>query len=367
MSFEKILDELKTLKDERPEICEKIKSHNLPVIIFGAAETAMRVTNILKSHGVEIDGYAVDEKYFKPNQTYLNCPVYNFAELSVEPDKYIFVLGVNDEAMGTKRSTEFIQSKNFIHYEFANLEFGNINYEYISANREKFAETFYWLADEFSKKTMIEFLKLKITYDLKYNLETYHPSQYFNEVTNGVLTPNRGGYVDCGAFNGDTVEKFINWSGGNYSKIFAVEADPVNFAALEKFVAEKNYRNVVAVNCGVWNEKTTLTFSDSNNTSSAVSAEGNIKINADTIDNITGGEKINFIKMDIEGAELNALKGAAETIKTFNPALAICAYHKAEDLITLPQFIKSLNPNYKFYLRKHNFSTDTELVLYAIP
>ena len=173
--------------------------------------------------------------------------------------------------------------------------------------------------------------------------------------------------MDCGAFNGDTVEKFIDWSGGNYSKIFAIEADPVNFVALEKFISEKNYKNVVPVNCGAWNEKTTLYFSDTNNQSSAVSTDGKIKIAADTIDNITGGEKINFIKMDIEGAELAALQGAAETIKNFNPTLAICAYHKAEDLITLPQFIRSLNPDYKFYLRKHTLVMDTEMVLYAIP
>ncbi len=368
MSFEKIVEELKTLKDVRPEICEKIKSHNLPVIIYGAGIMADYITNDLKYYGVEIAGYAVDEKYFKPNQTYLNCPVYNFAELSATPNKYIFVLGFNDESMGTTRSVEFIQSKNFIHYEFANSDVAKgLNYEYISANRKKFTETFNWLADELSKKTMIEFLKAKITYDIKCNFEIYHPSQYFNEVTNGVITPNGGGYVDCGAFNGDTVEKFIDWSGGNYSKIFAVEADPVNFAALEKFIAEKNYKNVIAINCGAWNEKTTLTFSDTNKTNAAVSAEGKIKIAADTIDNITGSEKINFIKMDIEGAELPALQGAAQTIKKFTPALAICAYHKTEDLITLPQFIKSLNPDYKFYLRKHTLVIDTELVLYAIP
>ena len=367
MSFEKILDELKTLKDERPEICEKIKSHNLPVIIYGSAQTAKRITNTLNSFGVEIDGYAVDEKYFKPNQTYLNCPVYNFAELSAEPNKYVFVLGFYDNNRGT-RSVEFMNNNKIIHYEFIDRVYNDsITAEYIFNNTEKFAETFYCLADEFSKKTLTEFLKLKITYNMKYNFEIYKPIQYFNEVTNGVRTPNGGGYVDCGAFNGDTVEKFINWSGSNYSKIFAVEADPLNFAALEKFLAEKIYKNVVAVNCGVWNEKTTLTFSDTNDVYSTVSDEGKIIIATDTIDNITGGEKIKFIKMDIEGAELPALQGAAETIKTFKPTLAICAYHKAEDLITLPQFIKSLNPDYKFYLRKHSLITDTELVLYAIP
>lgn len=194
MSFEKIWGELKTLKDERPEICEKIKSHNLPVIIFGAGIMADYITKDLKNFGVEVSGYAVDEKYFKPNQTYLNCPVYNFAELSAAPEKYVFVLGFNDDNGPNERIVEFLRDSKINKYTF-NLNYlaKGLNYEYISANREKFAETFYWLADELSKKTMTEFLKLKITYKLKYNSETYHPSQYFNEVTNGVITPNRGG------------------------------------------------------------------------------------------------------------------------------------------------------------------------------
>lgn len=383
MLFEKTLEELKNLKDVRPKICEKIKSHNLPVIVFGAAATAMRTSNFLKAANIDVAGYAVDEEYYQPNKTYLERPVYNFAEISKTPDKYVFVLGVNDESKGTHRSSEFANNKNIIHYEFLVEYFPNsITYDYVLANHEKFAETFSCLADELSQKSLINFLKLKITHDLKYSIEFYHPNQYFNELTNGVRTPNGGGYIDCGAYNGDTVAEFINWNGGNYEKIFAIEADTVNFAELEKFIATKNYKNVVPVNCGVWNEKTTLQFlsSDESNktnesmnsdifekSAASVLSDGDIVINTDTIDNITGGEKINFIKMDIEGSELPALQGAAETIKKFKPTLAICAYHKAEDLITLPQFIKSLNPNYKFYLRKHMWAADTDLVLYAIP
>ena len=70
--------------------------------------------------------------------------------------------------------------------------------------------------------------------------------------------------------------------------------------------------------------------------------------------------------MDIEGSELAALEGAKKTIEKFNPVLAVCVYHKKEDLITLPQFIKNLNCNYNFYLRHHSH-LDVELVLYAIP
>ena len=69
--------------------------------------------------------------------------------------------------------------------------------------------------------------------------------------------------------------------------------------------------------------------------------------------------------MDIEGAELEALRGAAKTIRRCKPKLAICVYHRREDLITIPQFIKSISSGYKLYLRGHLYCP-SEVVLYAI-
>lgn len=350
--------ELEGLKNARAEICEKMKSHNLPIIIFGAGLMAAMVKDELEKFGVKISGYAVDSEYYKPNKTYLNRPIYNFAELEKTPDKYVFILGITDELNEGKRVLEFWQNKNIICYTMCNV-FKYMNYDYILKNHDKFTETFEMLADDFSKKTMLAYLKVKLTGDAKYNFPVYVPNQYFNEIT-------RGGYIDCGAYTGDTVEKFITWSGGNYKKIFAIEADPDNFAKLEKFVREKNYKDVEIFNCGVWHEKTQLTFNSDGNTSSGISAEGNVKISVDTIDNIVGDENIDFIKMDIEGAELNALRGAVKTIEKNKPTLAICVYHKIEDLITIPQFIKSICGDYEFYLRKHLINSDCELVLYAI-
>ena len=72
-----------------------------------------------------------------------------------------------------------------------------------------------------------------------------------------------------------------------------------------------------------------------------------------------------MIKMDIEGAELDALRGAEGTISKYKPLLAICVYHKRDDLLTIPEYIKSIVPEYRLFLRAYERTT-TELVLYAV-
>jgi hypothetical protein len=74
---------------------------------------------------------------------------------------------------------------------------------------------------------------------------------------------------------------------------------------------------------------------------------------------------VDFIKMDIEGSELNALKGAQNTIRKYKPILAICLYHRKKNLLTIPKYIHSLCPEYKFYLRAHS-KFSQEIVLYAM-
>lgn len=192
MTFEKVLEELKPLKDVQPEIAEKIKSHNLPVIIYGAGEVAGYVTNSLKKVNVEVSGYAVDAEYYKPNKTYLNKPLYNFAELSATPEKYVFVLGFSS----TSRVKDFLNDKKLIQYAITIVNIPQMNYEYIFENRDKFSETFNLLEDEFSKKTMVNFLRLRITLNHNHNFDTYYYSKhYFNDLTKTALQKRGGGAV----------------------------------------------------------------------------------------------------------------------------------------------------------------------------
>lgn len=88
------------------------------------------------------------------------------------------------------------------------------------------------------------------------------------------------------------------------------------------------------------------------------------KIQVDTIDNLCGEEKVTLIKMDIEGSEQAALRGAVNVIKRDKPRLAICIYHTFEDLYEIPFMIKDMVPEYKIYIRHHAYS-HCETVVYA--
>lgn len=109
-------------------------------------------------------------------------------------------------------------------------------------------------------------------------------------------------------------------------------------------------------------------FFDAAGTASSkiLSEPTNIAVDVAAIDDIVDPEdKITFIKMDVEGAELESLKGAKRTIQRDYPKLAICIYHKPEDMVTIPTYIKKLVPEYKLYIRHHTYHTE-ETVLYAI-
>ena len=164
-----------------------------------------------------------------------------------------------------------------------------------------------------------------------------------------------------------SIEAFVKWSGGHYTKIFAFEPDPTTFAVLENFVRERGYKNVTLLKCGAYDKKTVLSFKTGHKHGSTFSADGTELIALEKIDDVIGDEPVNLIKVSFLGDEIAALKGAAQTIKNNKPVLAVVVCQSKADLITLPQYIKSFYDGYKFYLRKHSSLNELEIFLYAIP
>ena len=119
------------------------------------------------------------------------------------------------------------------------------------------------------------------------------------------------------------------------------------------------------INSGLWKENDILHFNAEGDGGSAINENGSSSVSVVSLDDVLDGQRVSFIKMDIEGAELEALKGAKESIIAHRPRLAICIYHKPEDILEIPLYLQSLVPDYKFYIRHYSNYT-IETVLYAI-
>lgn len=172
-------------------------------------------------------------------------------------------------------------------------------------------------------------------------------------------------FVDAGCFDLcsslDLREKC-----GKLRKVYAFEPDPENYKVCVRNKEKYHFPEAEILPYGAWSEMKTLYFEAGGLGSSRVSNGGNTSIQVKSIDEVVrDNEKVTFIKMDIEGSELEALKGARRTIQRDKPKLAICIYHKPEDMTEIPLYIKSLVPEYKLYVRHHS-NCFTETVLYAV-
>lgn len=174
-------------------------------------------------------------------------------------------------------------------------------------------------------------------------------------------------FVDVGSFDGVTSKLFTEKCKG-FKKIHVFEPDKEKMRTVKKKLSFLHEHQVTFYEVGAWSKKETLRFSNDlgiDGMSSTIKEDGNIEIHCDKLDDVLKDELVTFIKMDIEGAELEALKGAEHLIRTHKPKLAISIYHKPEDILSIPLYLKSLVPEYKFYLR-HYSNWSSETVLYAI-
>lgn len=190
------------------------------------------------------------------------------------------------------------------------------------------------------------------------------PNQYFD---NDIIQLRDGEvFIDCGAADGVDTWRFLRKAGIDSSS-YMIEPLKSNVELLQKkFYGVENCHIIQA---GVWSRNGILYFSEGEGSFSGRIIEQpsnnceDVKVIA--IDELNIKEKITYIKMDIEGSELEALHGAEKTIVKDKPKLAICVYHKPEHLYEIPLYIKKLVPEYKLYLR-HYANYDCETVLYAV-
>ena len=192
------------------------------------------------------------------------------------------------------------------------------------------------------------------------------PNQYFVQPL--VPLTDEECFVDVGAFDGDTVDAFLRAVDGKYRHIHAFEMSKRNYARLVRKIQDDMRCDAARISLypyGASDKDGTARYHE-NNTSSVFSEDGTETAEFHRLDDVLRDQPITFIKMDIEGAEPQALAGAEEIIRTQKPKLAICTYHRAEHLWEIPTMIRQMNPAYQIYFRHHDMD-EMETVCYAIP
>lgn len=175
-------------------------------------------------------------------------------------------------------------------------------------------------------------------------------------------------FVDGGAYTGDTIQQFMDVAKKSKVKIrsiVAFEPEKKNFELLSRFYGKR--KEITLIQKGLSKENKVLYLRENGVTSKVLEkADGTtIRIPVVAIDCVPECADATFIKMDIEGVEMDALYGAQNTIKKNHPKLAICIYHSDEDMIRIIEYIHELVPEYRLYVRHHSKS-DVETVVYAV-
>lgn len=236
-------------------------------------------------------------------------------------------------------------------------------FDYYLENREKIMECMELFSDDLSSEVFIRFIQ---THMLRKPIHIpNHPleEQYFPRDIK--LSKGYSRFINCGAYNGDTVMR-LNALFGKVEAIACFEPDPGNFELLTQYLSNKHNeiaQIVIVFPCGVFSKEGQLHFLSAD-ISSTISDLGESFIQCLALDHAIPGFKPTFIDMDIEGAELEALKGAEMLIKENKPDLAICVYHAPNDVWDIPLYLESLHLGYRFYLRNYTSFT-IETVLYA--
>lgn len=365
MDIKVLFEEDETLNDIA--VIESLKKSALPVVLYGATvDVADQIVKRLSRDNINVEMvvYDGDVPVMTSSTLFLKeTETVSVEELDEKLPAYQVILGFVKGYGNISVIAAKFKNAESVSYLSEIFDMEIIRPSFVRENRVFLEEFYESLQDQHSKDSLVAYLLGKTRQDMKYLPPVFDKIQYFPD---GMFQfTDHESYFDCGAFTGDTIAEFLKATGGSYRHIWAAEPDRSNYEQLMKYVGENKLSNIDVVNKGIYGYAGRLPFHEDGSMLSMLSDDADNYIEVDTIDHIAGDHPVTYIKMDVEGAELMALKGAEQTIRSYRPVLGISIYHKERDLIDIPRYIKEIMPEYKFYFRVHKkLAIDT--VLYAV-
>ena len=247
------------------------------------------------------------------------------------------------------------------HYQ---LSAPNIFFE----NSARIAQVYDQLSDDASRQLFAAYLRWRVTLDDAAIPDPSREDMYFDRSLFRLTAD--ACVVDCGAYDGDSLRKFLTWTGEAFGEFHAFEPDPLTFGSLTTYIdrlPETVKSRVIARQIAVGDCETTITFSASGTPGSQKdSGTDRVDVPCKRLDDLFADRKVDYLKFDIEGAEWDALRGAQALIQRDRPVVATAIYHRPDDLFALPLFVMSMTANYRYYMRAYDVD-GIDFVFYAVP
>ena len=346
---------------EKTSSWEFLKNTELPIFIYGMGDGAEKILKQFENFGIPTAGFFASDEFVR-GHSFKGHLVHSLSQIEALIDDFVIVLafGAGYESL-YRRITDIAKKHILIAPDVPVVGGGLFTYEYCLENAQKLQKVYDLLADDLSKQTFADIVNFRISGRIEYlDRCTCDKAHIWNDI----LKPgDNEEYIDMGAYNGDTAIEFAQITGGKYKAIHALEPDTRNFRKLGKNT--EGLKNINIFNAAAWNEDTMLDFSDRSGRNSKITDSTGIKLKQVAAlrgDSIS--ENATYIKMDVEGAEMQAIEGCAASIGN-GCKLNIALYHRTEDIFEIPLRIHELNPRLKLYIRHLMYIPAWETNLYC--
>lgn len=342
-------------------VWERLKTCGKPVVLYGMGDGADKVLAAFEKYGITASAVMASDGFVR-GQSFHGFRVKKLGEIEREYGDFVIALCFASQLPDVMAHIKEVAQKHTTLVPGVPV-FGGVMFdgEFIKKYREGINSAYSLFEDGLSRRVYENVLRFYHTGEIELLDEiTTGKDEAFKNILK--LGQNEL-YVDLGAYNGDTIDEFLRYSGGSYRKIVAFEPNGKNFKKLSEHCLDM--KNTELWQLGAYSHNTILTFNNKAGRNSAI-ADSGVQTRVAAVDTILCGAAATYIKADVEGADFETLIGAKNTLKNFKPKLNFSAYHRFEDIFRLPLLIKKLNPEYKIYLRHHPYIPAWDTNLYCV-
>ena len=330
------------------DLWDRLRLADKPIVLYGMGNGADKILDELESRNIAVKGIFASDDFVR-NKVFRGFQVKKYSDLKAEfKDMIVLVSFGTSRKEILKRIYNIAREQELYAPDVAVIGGGLFDKQYAINHIEDIEKVYSMLSDDMSRHTFKKHIAYKITGDVFHLMAC----EIYNNPIESSISPtffnSDETFMDIGAYTGDTVLKFIENVNGSYRHIYAIEPDRKNYE--KALINTEEFENITALNLCISDKAEKIHFDMKKGRNSSIGNNGQL-IDANSVDNILQGKIATYIKFDVEGQEQKAIIGAKNTIIEHKPKLKIAAYHRFDDLITIPILLSTIRNDYKIYLR----------------